>query len=207
MHRLTNAPRPVPRRSAWAIRRRSSASPTPGSARGCVAGADHAGGSAAGSPVSARPDGELNDDEQRCTGGGPPGRRDPAAAGGYQRENHLIDPALRWTKRGAVTWNDLQAAVEDPAGPLWPNGHSSSHGLNDQVPVDLLAEQTRSLYLVRPERLEIVVMPEDIVAGPSRLRVRQFSLAGQDYRLPSPTLGSTSTARDRSARPGQRSCA
>jgi hypothetical protein len=142
-------------------------------------------------PISARPDGELNDDEQRCTGGTdaalldvveiPFLRPQPEE---YQRENHLIDPALCWTKRGAVTWNDLQAAVEDPAGPLWPNGHSSSHGLSDQVPVDLLAEQTRSLYLVRPERLEIVVMPEDVVAGPSRLRVRaEFSLSGHDYRL------------------------
>ena len=99
-------------------------------------------------PVSARPDGELNDDEQRCTGGTDAALLDVVEIplfrpqpDDYQRENHLIDPALRWTKRGVVTWSDLQAAVEDPDGPLWPNGHSSSHGLNDQVPVDLLAEQ------------------------------------------------------------------
>lgn len=142
-------------------------------------------------PVSDRPDGELRDDEQRCADGTDAALLDVVEVpllrplpDRHQQENHLIDPDRCWTKRGTMVWRELQGAAEDPAGPLWPNGYSSAHGLNDQVPADLLAEQTRSLYLIRPDRLEIVVVPEAFAEGNARLRVRaEFSLCGDEYRL------------------------
>jgi hypothetical protein len=100
----------------------------------------------------------------------------------YQQENHLIDASRRWVKQGTLAWPELQAAVEDPAGPLWLNGFSSHHGHNDRVPEAQFAELTRSLYLVRPQQLRLVVASEGSEFGPPRRRVRaHFNLCAQTY--------------------------
>ncbi len=76
---------------------------------------------------------------------------------GYQQENHLLDPSYYWENKGRVGWADVQTAVDEPAGPLWLDGHSSYNGINDQVPESSTMAYDRSLYLVRPQRLVIVV--------------------------------------------------
>jgi hypothetical protein len=102
----------------------------------------------------------------------------------HQQENHLIDDGYYWVKQGAISWVDLQKAVEDPTGPLWINGYSSMHGHNDRVPEDQLSRLRQSLYLVRPDRLRLITATEGGDFGPPRRRVRaQFDLSGHSYRI------------------------
>ncbi len=142
-------------------------------------------------PVSNRPKGELSEEERQYENGGDPevldiitirlARPEPAD---YQTENHVIDPDRCWTRSGVLSWSDLHAAVEDPRAPLWHNGDSSSYGENDRVPVQTAAQLNRSLYLIRPSGLRLVVGPEGGGLFPARRRVRaKFQLGGHHYSL------------------------
>ncbi|GIK20581.1 MAG: hypothetical protein BroJett004_27450 [Planctomycetota bacterium] len=143
-------------------------------------------------PVSDRPTREISLEERRYEDGGDPAvldiitirflRPEPEH---HQQENRLIDPNYYWSRTGVMSWSTLQGAVETVNGPLWLNGDSSSHGLNDRVAEAHLGSLTRSLYLVRPEQLSLSVTLEGGGMFPSRRRVRaQFRLAGHSYHLP-----------------------
>lgn len=140
-------------------------------------------------PVSGRATQEISEEERRYQDGKDPMVLDVIAIEmsshqpqHHQQENHLIDDQYYWVKTGRLSWRDLQGAVEDPGGLLWVNGHSSSNGRNDQVPEGEATGLPRSLYLVRPERLTLVVAPEDGGFAPARRRVRaRFTLSGHDY--------------------------
>lgn len=142
-------------------------------------------------PVSARATQEVSEEERQYEDGKDPKVLDIIEINmvrpqpqHHQQENHLIDVDSYWTKRGTVTWKQLQAAVEDPAGPLWLNGYSSSNGLNDQVPANHVVGLQRSLYLIRPEELTLVVGSEGGGFGPPRRRVRaRFKLREHAYRV------------------------
>jgi hypothetical protein len=140
-------------------------------------------------PVSARPTQEISLEERRYNDG-----RDPSVldiiliemknpqAQHHQQENHLIDADCYWVKQGRMAWQDLQPAVEDPAGPLWLNEFSSYNGQNDRVPDTSVDSLSRSLYLVRPEHLKLVVASEGGDFGPPRRRVRaRFKLCEHSY--------------------------
>jgi hypothetical protein len=156
----------------------------------CIAGREFNDGRFGGwiRPVSARPGREIAEEERRYVDGTDPRVLDVVTiqflrgeAEHHQRENHLIDDTFYWERRGAVGWSDLESAIEDPAGPLWMNGYSSSHGQNDQVPEHMLPRIDWSLILIRPNRLEIVVRREQNPYG-SRRRVRaRFEVAGHEY--------------------------
>jgi len=159
----------------------------------CVAGREVNVGGFGGwiRPVSGRPTEEISEDERQYQNGQDPRVLDIIAiemirpqSEHHQQENHLIDANYYWVKQGAVSWPDLQAAVEDPAGSLWVNGYSSSNGQNDHVPEPHLKSFSRSLYLVRPDNLTLIVASEGGSFGPPRRRVRaRFDLCGHSYRI------------------------
>src|SRR2546425_7253376 len=102
----------------------------------CVAGREVTSAAFGGwiRPVSARPSQEISEEERRYQDGNDPRVLDVVEIQmihtqpqHHQQENHLIDANYYWEKRGTVSWRDLQPAVEDPAGPLWLNGYSSSY--------------------------------------------------------------------------------
>jgi hypothetical protein len=141
-------------------------------------------------PVSERPTLEISEYERNGRDG-----RDPALLDvveipmktsqpqHYQTENHLIDSSTFWKKVDRVAWADIQPAVEEPPL-LWTNGSSSLQGENDRIPEAAAYEHTRSLYLLRPEGLIVIVASEERDVAPSRRRVRaRFELTGHRYRL------------------------
>ena len=141
-------------------------------------------------PVSARPLEEISKEERRYKDGTTAQVLDvltvrflhhrPKA---YQTENHLIDPGFYWEKNGVGTWEDVEAAIDQTDGPLWINGHSSYSGRNDRVPEDVAAKLTKSLCLIQPDKLSIIVAEEGGDFGNPRRRVRgAFSFAGHSYR-------------------------
>jgi hypothetical protein len=159
----------------------------------CVAGREFSGTNFGDwiRPVSERPSQEISLEERRYQNGRDPRLLDvidirvkQLAPHRHQRENHVIDADHYWVNQGTVTWQDLQGAVEDPAGPLWLNNYSSYNGHNDRVPENDLDAMPRSLYLVRPEELRLVVASEGGDFGPPRRRVRAvFTLCGHAYRM------------------------
>lgn len=142
-------------------------------------------------PISARATAEISEEERRYEDGVDPRVLDimtiqfmKPVPHAHQQENHLIDDSFYWAKNGVATWRQLGDGIENPAGPLWLNGSSSSNGLNDRVPEAALAGMGRSLFLIRPDSLTISTASEGGDFGPSRRRVRaKFSLCSHDYTL------------------------
>ena len=141
-------------------------------------------------PVSSRPGEEISLSEQRFEDGATPQlldiieismqRRRPHL---HQTENHLIDDKY-WKKVGAASWEDLEATLDEVEGSLWINGHSSSHGINDEVPEGRLNELDSSLYLIRPTNFRIIVAREGGGNYPSTIKVRaSFYYNGHWYKF------------------------
>ncbi len=100
----------------------------------------------------------------------------------HHTENHVIASG-DWRRAGYMTCEELGKLVESPEGPLWLNGDSSSGGYNDRVPEECLRGLSRSLYLVRPENVELQATYEQL-RGWSKQRIRaSFDLCGEHYKL------------------------
>ncbi len=80
----------------------------------------------------------------------------------------------------SASWDDILAAVEDAPERLWENGHNSYNGVNDRVPVALADAFDRSLFLLRPVNLKLLVQPE---WGAKRKVRGDFSIRGEQYCL------------------------
>src|SRR5687767_9109418 len=109
----------------------------------CVAGREMTSSTIGGwiRPVSSRATQEISEHERNYSDGRDPSLLDiieipmlTPQPHNHQTESHLIDPTQYWVQRARMSWQQLQTAVEDPAGPLWLNTSSSSQGLNDRVP-------------------------------------------------------------------------
>ena len=115
-------------------------------------------------PVSPRATHEISEEERRFEDGTHPELLDlltiqmtSHVPNQHQQENHEIDTGYYWLRTRKATWNETLAAVEQVNGPLWINAYSTYNGQNDQVPADQLPNLGRSLYLIRPENLRLVV--------------------------------------------------
>jgi hypothetical protein len=101
----------------------------------------------------------------------------------FQTENHVIDGA-KWRFSSQESFAGAMNAVDQINGPLWLNGHSSYHGLNDQVPVNLANQQTSSIILIQPQSVIVQVANESRFGGGTVRKVRcAFSYSGYDYVL------------------------
>lgn len=96
----------------------------------------------------------------------------------FQSENHLIDPSFKWKKVGTLDVKNLDSFC-DNINSLWSINHSSRYGLNDQVPPKCIDNISKSLFLIQPQKLSIIVKNEH--RGP---KVRAwFTYKGNDYKL------------------------
>ncbi len=108
----------------------------------CVAG-KIVGGADSGQwlrPVSARPTGELSEEERRYENGKSPQLGDvigiplcspqPHA---FQPENHLIDDKYYWTLERRSDWDEIRRLADGVSGCLWDNDSSGYNGLNDRI--------------------------------------------------------------------------
>lgn len=142
-------------------------------------------------PISARPTGEVSEEERRYEDGGDPKLLDVidipmerASPDEYQQENHVIDAGYYWERIGRVTWNDLAVALDHPAGGLWTNGHSTGAGLNDRVPEALTGVITSSLVLIQPQDLVVWVgAPGAAFNNPKRKVRAKFRYGGLQYNV------------------------
>lgn len=142
-------------------------------------------------PVSIRSSREVCESERQCQDGTPAQVLDVVTVPllrpqpeHHQIENHVIDAGHRWLRHGKGTWRDVQAALDTPPGPLWINGYSTYNGQNDHVPESLAGTLRRSLYLISPDAVYLIVKTERAFNTLPKRRVRaSFSLNGVDYTL------------------------
>jgi hypothetical protein len=90
---------------------------------------------------------------------------------------------MTWEKVGAVSFPQIAAHAESPAGPLWANAGSTAGGLNDRIPADRTGGLDSSLKLIRPARLLLSAALDR--RDPSHKRVRgSFTHGEHNYILP-----------------------
>ena len=71
---------------------------------------------------------------------------------GYQPEN--VSYSGRWTRAGRIDWAELRSLADKPAEP-WPDGVSSSKGLQDRFPVQQAPLVRKSLTLQYINHLQL----------------------------------------------------
>jgi hypothetical protein len=141
-------------------------------------------------PVSARPSGEISLEERCYESGMEPQILDiidipmiAAVPHIHQTENHLIDAAYYWTKKGVLPWTDIAHLVERPVS-LWENGNSMHHGMNDLMSQTLASHFANSILLIEPYSLNIQVHTEVGMLENPRRRVRaDFWYQGTRYNF------------------------
>lgn len=141
-------------------------------------------------PVSARPSAEIRLEERQYENGGEPEILDiidvpmiAAVPRVHQTENHMIDAEFYWTKKGELTWANLDGLVDAPPA-LWGNGDSTYHGKNDRMTQTAACEYRNSLWLIKPEDVVIRVLTPGAAFGNPKRRVRaQFTYQGVQYDL------------------------
>lgn len=144
-------------------------------------------------PVSDREHEEVSEDERRYEDGGDPSVLDiievpllRARPKSHQPENWLLDPSRAWRRTGRFEYRSLRFLADGP-GPLWLNGHSTKHGLNDHVPVGDVVGTDGSLKLifVRSNLRLRVFTPGRASGGamPKRRVQASFAFGGSQYLL------------------------
>ena len=158
----------------------------------CVAGREWNDGRAGRwiRPVSNREHQEVSEYERQYEDGSDPRVLDvidvpvvEPCPTGFQCENWLLDPEYYWEKAGRLSWFDLPA-LADREAPLWIDGHSTDHGLNDKIPLELADSARDSLRLIHVDRLRLSVFKPGEAFGNMKRRVQgRFMHAGRRYAL------------------------
>lgn len=141
-------------------------------------------------PVSERDNQEVSEEERQYEDGSDPRVLDiidipvlEHQPNDHQVENWLLDPKSYWIKVGAFPRNRLPKIL-DPIAPLWIDGHKTSNGLNDKIPLKLIESISGSLRLIHVEKLMISVFAPGEAFGNSKRRVQgKFQYAGAEYAL------------------------
>ena len=141
-------------------------------------------------PVSDREHQEVSEYERQYEDGSDPKVLDvidvpvlETCPAGFQSENWLLDPGYYWERAGRLSWFDLPA-LADAATPLWIDGHSTYHGLNDRIPRELAGSVENSLRLLHVDRLQLSVFKPGEAFGNMKRRVQgRFVHAGRRYAL------------------------
>ncbi|WP_435853988.1 dual OB domain-containing protein [Streptomyces sparsogenes] len=141
-------------------------------------------------PVSSRDGEAVSESERRYASGAEPRVLDIISMrliehrpDGFQCENWLVDPTIRWRRNGRIGWDDLYSLEQHPAI-LWHNGNSSGGGINDQVPAAQQKAVMGSLKLIRVDAVDIRVDRAYPQAGNQKFDVRaHFRYAGSLYAL------------------------
>ncbi len=101
----------------------------------------------------------------------------------FQSENWLLDPDYYWEKVGRLSSFDLPL-LKDQVGPLWLDGHSTYHGQNDKIPLEVAHSLNDSLRLVLVDALQLSVFKPGEAFGNAKRRVQgRFLHAGTRYCL------------------------
>ena len=105
-----------------------------------------------------------------------------SSSSGHQVENWLINPNRLMVRTGRMSPIELLPAIDKPIN-LWHTGKSSkTHGKNDLVPENRIADSSCSLYLIKIENLKIQVVTNNY--GYEYRQVRgEFTYVGADYNL------------------------
>lgn len=159
--------------------------------RYCVAGKEWA-SSRTGDwvrPVSGKPHGEVDTLDMLYERGGVPRLLDimdvplsKPTPKDHQSENWLISQG-RWGRRGRVGWSQLGSLV-DPVAPLWLDGQSTYHGLNDEISLTDVKGLRSSLRLIHVDELTLRVLRPGAAFGNPKLRVQgRFEHHGTPYWL------------------------
>ena len=158
----------------------------------CVAGREWLGGRAGRwiRPVSDREHQEVSEYERQYEDGSDPRVLDVIDVPvleprpiDYQTENWLLDPEHYWEKVGRLSWFDLPV-LADLVAPLWLDGHSTYHGLNDKIPLDVAGSVGDSLKLIHVDELELSVFKPGEAFGNRKRRVQgRFMYARNMYAL------------------------
>ena len=141
-------------------------------------------------PVSDREHQEVSEYERQYEDGSDPRVLDvidipllDRKPGTFQQENWLLDPDYHWERVGRVVWDELDRFT-DRVAPLWVNGHSTYHGMNDKVPMARADTLKSSLVLVRIATVTLAVFAPGQAFGNSKRRVQaSFVHGGDEYRL------------------------
>ena len=141
-------------------------------------------------PVSDREKGEVSEYERQYSDGSDPRVLDiidvpllSSKPENYQQENWLLNRGDYWVKIDIFPRNELHRFI-DQVAPLWINRHSTYHGRNDRIPLELAKSLTNSLSLIQVDYLWLFVFKPYEAFGDQKRRVQaRFQHAGDEYRL------------------------
>ncbi|HNZ32371.1 MAG TPA: RecQ family ATP-dependent DNA helicase [Smithellaceae bacterium] len=155
----------------------------------CIAGKEWADGKIGPwiRPVSRRTNGELSEKDIRMSNKELPSLMDiievetqGLASHAYQKENYYAVEKQTWVWQWKLPNAALNRLLDSPSS-LWLEGFSSTSGLNDRIPEEIVVENnTPSLYLIHPD--DFTVLVTDDLHGRKKVNAR-FSYRGMPYLL------------------------